>query len=88
MKIKFDKFSFDFTDKDFKNFTDFMTYFNSLSNIEQIKTVSFILGGALVINEMVIRWCKTFLEHKEKMAKIESETEMEMEKLKIDSEHQ
>lgn len=78
MKIKFDKFSFEMTDKDAQNILNILKYFNSLSEKEQLKLIVFILGVPYALSTMGMKVYKTVKEERRKDKELETQCEIEL----------
>ena len=78
MKIKFDKFSFEMTDKDTQNILNMFRYFNSLSEKEQVKLVAFILGVPYLLSTMGMNVYKTIKEERRKDKILEEKCKLEL----------
>ena len=78
MKIKFDKFSFEMTDKDTQNMMNMFKYFNSLSEKDQVKLVAFIIGVPLALSQISMNIYKTIKEERRKDKELETQCEIEL----------
>lgn len=80
MKIKVDKFSFEMTDKDSQNLLNLLKYFNSLSDKDQLKILTLMLGVPLMISKVSMDIYKTIKEEQRKDKTLDIECKL---KLKI-----
>lgn len=80
MKIKVDKFSFEMTDKDSQNLLNLLKYFNSLSDKDQLKILTLMLGVPLMISKVSMDIYKTIKEEQRKDKTLDTECKL---KLKI-----
>ena len=78
MKIKFDKFSFEMTDKDTQNILNTFKYFNSLSEKDQVKMLVLILGVPFVLSKIGMDIYKTAKEEHRKDKELETQCEIEL----------
>lgn len=67
LKLKYDKVSIDMNEKDYKNFMDFIKWFDSLSDADQIKYLTIILGGIYYISAISMKCYKTINEERIKV---------------------
>ena len=66
MKIKYDKFSFEMTDKDSQNILNLIKYFSSLSDKEQFKVLVLLFGVPVVLSKAGMDIYKTIKEERRK----------------------
>lgn len=78
MKIKFDKFSFEMTDKDTQNIMNMLKYFNSLSEKDQVKLIAVIIGVPLALSQISMNIYKTVKEERRKDKELETQCELEL----------
>lgn len=67
MKLKYDKVLIDMNEKDYKNFMDFIKWFDSLSDANQIKYLTIILGSIYYISAISMKCYKTINEERIKV---------------------
>ena len=78
MKIKYDKFSFEMTDKDSQNILNFIKYFSSLSDKEQFKVLVLLFGVPIVLSKAGMDVYKTIKEERRKDKLLDTQCEFEL----------
>lgn len=81
MKIKFDKFSFEMTDKDYQNILNGFKYLNGLPGKDQAKMIFMLIGVPLIISEMGLRVFKTVKEENRKDKLLDTKCEIDIKTL-------
>lgn len=77
MKIKLDKFSFEFTVKD-------LEWFGKLSRVDQIKVLAIFIGGACALNAAAMKWYLTIKEENRKDKILADELKTKVKKLEVE----
>lgn len=78
MKIKYDKFSFEMTDKDSQNILNFFKHFNSLSDKDQFKLLTLVLGVPIVLSKVGMDIYKTVKEEHRKDKLLDTQCRIEL----------
>ena len=81
MKIKFDKFSFEMTDKDHQNILNGLKYLNGLPGKDQAKMIFMLIGVPLIISEIGLRVFKTVKEENRKDKLLNTQCEIDIKTL-------